>query len=282
MKELIYKYKDKEGMLLRGREEKVPYLAWERLEKEASIVHGFSTRLGGVSKGIYQSMNLSFVNGDDKECVMENYKRISGAIGFSHESIVCSDQTHTANVRRVGKSDRGHGILYPKTFFDVDGMITNEKDVVLATSYADCVPLFIVDPIGKAIGLSHSGWRGTVGKIGKVTIEMMEEEFASRAKNLLVAIGPSICVDCYEVSEDVAKQFKVAFKDSSSIVFPKENGKYQVDLWEANRKIFIECGVPEENILLSNLCTFANCEMLFSHRASKGKRGNMQAFLGLK
>ena len=282
MKKLIYKYKNIEGMKLDDKDGLSPYLYWERLKKENFLLHGFSTRLGGVSRGIYRSMNLSFTNGDDKECVLENYKRISKAIGFPYESIVSSDQTHTVNVKRVGKADRGHGILHPKTFFDVDGMITNDRDVILATSYADCVPLFIVDKKHRAIGLSHSGWRGTVGKIGKVTIEKMAEEFGSSAKDLLVGIGPSICVDCYEVSQDVAEKFIGAFDDTTSIVFPKENGKYQLDLWEANRKIFLESGVLEENILLSNLCTFCNQELLFSHRASKGKRGNLQAFLGIR
>ena len=145
----------------------VTYLKYRSFEPfEKTIIHGFSTRLGGVSKGIYESMNLSFTRGDEEEAVFENYRRIAEAMGFLPEDIVCSDQTHTTNVRRVGRADRGKGIVKARDYTDVDGLITNEPGIVLATFYADCVPLFFVDPKNRAIGLSHSGWRGTVGKIG--------------------------------------------------------------------------------------------------------------------
>ena len=118
----------------------VTYLSYPRLERESAIVHGFSTRLGGVSEGCLGSMNLSFSRGDNPENVLENYRRISRAIGFPVESIVTSDQTHTTNVRQVGKEDCGCGVLTPRTFHDIDGLITNEPAVTLATFYADCVP----------------------------------------------------------------------------------------------------------------------------------------------
>ena len=119
-------------------------------------------------------------------------------------------------------------------------MITNVPGVVLATYYADCVPLYFVDPVHHAIGLSHSGWRGTVGKIGKVTIEKMHQEFGSDPAELLTAIGPSICQDCYEVSEDVILEFQNAFNEKywNRLFYKKDNGKYQLNLWEANRIIF--------------------------------------------
>ena len=134
----------------------VTYLSYPRLERESAIVHGFSTRLGGVSEGCLGSMNLSFSRGDNPENVLENYRRISRAIGFPVESIVTSDQTHTTNVRQVGKEDCGCGVLTPRTFHDIDGLITNEPGVTLATFYADCVPLYFYDPTHKAIGLSHA------------------------------------------------------------------------------------------------------------------------------
>ena len=155
----------------------VTYLSYPRLERESAIVHGFSTRLGGVSEGCLGSMNLSFSRGDNPENVLENYRRISRAIGFPVESIVTSDQTHTTNVRQVGKEDCGCGVLTPRTFHDIDGLITNEPGVTLATFYADCVPLYFYDPIHKAIGLSHSGWRGTVGNIAKATVEAMQKAY---------------------------------------------------------------------------------------------------------
>lgn len=262
----------------------VTFLTYPAFDDMPEIVHGFSTRLGGVSQGMYSSMNLSFTRGDKEEAVRENYRRIAAAVGFSPEDIVTSDQTHTANVRVITEEDRGNGITKPRPYQDVDGMITNVPGLVLATFYADCVPLYFVDPVHKAIGLSHSGWRGTVAKIGRVTIEKMSREYGTRPEELYVAVGPSICRDCYEVSEDVAEEFKKAFPKESwdGLFYEKGNGKYQLDLWEANRQIFLEAGVEEGHISMPNICTRCNPEFLFSHRASKGKRGNLGAFLGIR
>lgn len=262
----------------------VVYLTYPLLEETETVVHGFTTRLGGVSKGVCSSMNLSFSRGDEEAAVYENYRRIADAVGFPYESIVCSDQTHTTNVRRVGKDDRGKGLLFSRNYHDVDGLITNEPEVTLATFYADCVPLYLVDPVKKAIGLSHSGWRGTVGKIGKVTVEAMEREFGSRPEDILTAIGPSICQECYEVSEDVAEEFRKIYPRElwNTLLWDKGNGKYQLNLWEACRRNFLEAGILPEHIVLPEICTCCNLDFLFSHRASQGKRGNLAAFLMLK
>ena len=267
-----------------NEKEGVTFLTYPAFEEMPEIVHGFSTRLGGVSEGIYSSMNLSFTRGDKEEAVKENYRRISSAMGFAMENIVTSDQTHTANVRRVTEEDRGNGITKPRPYKDVDGMITNVPGIVLATFYADCVPLYFVDPVQKAIGLSHSGWRGTVSKIGKITVEKMSEEYGTRPEELYAAVGPSICQKCYEVSEDVAEEFRRVFdpKYWNALFYKKENGKYQLNLWEANRIVLLESGIPEDHISMPNLCTCCNPEFLFSHRASKGKRGNLGAFLGIR
>ena len=223
----------------------VTFLTYPAFENLPEIIHCFSTRLGGVSEGIFSSMNLSFTRGDNENAVKENYRRLGAAVGFAPEDVVSSDQTHTTNVRLVGAKDRGNGITRPRTFHDTDGMITNVPGVVLATYYADCVPLYFVDPVHHAIGLSHSGWRGTVGKIGKVTIEKMHQEFGSDPAELLTAIGPSICQDCYEVSEDVILEFQNAFNEKywNRLFYKKDNGKYQLNLWEANRIIFLEAGI---------------------------------------
>ncbi|MED9967959.1 MAG: peptidoglycan editing factor PgeF [Blautia sp.] len=267
-----------------NEKEGVTFLTYPVFEEMPEIVHGFSTRLGGVSEGIYSSMNLSFTRGDKEEAVKENYRRIAAAIGFEMESIVTSDQTHTANVRRITEEDRGNGITKPRPYKDVDGMVTNVPSIVLATFYADCVPLYFVDPVHKAIGLSHSGWRGTVAKIGKVTVEKMREEYGTKPEEIYAAVGPSICQDCYEVSEDVAEEFRHAFcpEHWGALFYKKENGKYQLNLWEANRIVFLEAGIPEDHISMPNLCTCCNPKFLFSHRASKGKRGNLGAFLGIR
>lgn len=264
--------------------EGVPYLAYTKMEEIPWIVHGFSTRLGGVSKGVCASMNLSFSRGDCPEAVMENYRRISHALGFSPEALVTSDQTHTTNVRVVGKEDCGCGVVLPRRFCDVDGMVTNEPGVVLATFYADCVPLYLVDVKKKAIGLSHSGWRGTVGKIGAVTVQKMIEEYKSCPEDIYAAIGPSICQDCYEVSEDVIMAFQKAYDEKywTDLFYEKDNGKFQLNLWKANEIVFCEAGIKKEHIFMPGICTCCNPDFLFSHRASNGKRGNLAAFLGIK
>lgn len=260
-----------------------PYLSYPLLEKTGVVKHGFSTRLGGISSGCFSSLNLSFSRGDDPECVRENFRKIADAIGVSCEDMVFSQQTHTTNVRTVTEEDRGAGIVKDRAYTDVDGLVTNIPGLCLVTFYADCVPLYLVDPVQKVIGLSHSGWRGTVGKIGRVTIERMVEEFGSRPSDLVAAVGPSICQDCYEVSEDVIDQFREAFDQSiwQQLFYRKKNGKYQLNLWKANQQIFLEAGIPEDQIAVTNVCTHCNSDILYSHRTMGEQRGNLAAFLAL-
>lgn len=270
---------------MRVKENKgVTWLSYPAFEQFPDIIHAFSTRLGGVSQGIYSSMNLSFTRGDEDEAVYENYRRLAAAVGFCTEDIVTSDQTHTANVRVITEEDRGNGITKPRPYTDVDGMITNVPGLMLATFYADCVPLYFVDPVHHAIGLSHSGWRGTAAKIGAVTVEKMRAEYGTDPKDVYSAIGPSICQECYEVSEDVIVEFQKAFAEKywDRLFYRKENGKYQLNLWEANRRIMLDAGIGEEHISMPGICTCCNPEFLFSHRASHGKRGNLGAFLGIR
>ncbi len=263
--------------------EGVPFLVFPRIRELEGVVHGFSTRLGGVSQGMFSSMNLSFTRGDEEAHVRENYARLGKAMGFDCEGLVLSDQTHTTNIRVVTEEDKGKGFARPKDYTDVDGLVTNVPGLTLATFYADCVPLFLVDPVHGAIGLSHSGWKGTVGKIGKRTIEVMKEQYGTRPKDVVAAIGPSICQDCYEVSEDVIEKFQAAFEEAfwRELFYKKPNGKYQLNLWRANELIFEEAGLRPEQIVTTDLCTCCNPGLLFSHRASKGRRGNLGAFLML-
>lgn len=262
----------------------LPLLKYPLLEQTGIVEHCFTTRIGGVSKGIYESLNLSFTRGDEDAAVRENFRRLAGAMETDVSKFVFTDQTHTTNVRRVTAEDAGKGIVKERDYTDIDGLITNEPGLVLSTFYADCVPLYFVDPVHRAIGMSHSGWKGTVGKMGAATITAMKREFGTEAKDLVCAIGPSICQDCYEVSEDVIEQFKENFAEEQwdSLFYGKPDGKYQLDLWEANHQIMLEAGIREEHISLPNLCTCCNPEFLFSHRASHGKRGNLGAFLGIK
>lgn len=262
--------------------EELPLFHYPLLDETGIVRHCFTTRYGGVSEGMFSKLNLSFTRGDVKESVEENYRRIAEAMGVPYEKIVCSDQTHTTNVRVVTEADAGTGIIRPKDYTDVDGLITNVPEITLATFYADCVPLYFVDPVHHAIGLSHSGWRGTVARMGKCTLEAMRREYGTKAADVYCAIGPSICQDCYEVSEDVAVQFEEAFSGhESEILLNKGNGKYQLDLWEANEIVLLEAGVKPEHLAVTDVCTCCNPELLFSHRASHGKRGNLGAFLCL-
>lgn len=276
-------YKDNRT-ILREIEKETPYLEYPMLADTGIVCHGFSTRLGGVSQGDYTSMNLSFTRGDEEEAVRENYRRMAEAIGVSCENMVLSQQTHTTNVRVVTEADRGKGIMTPLDYKDVDGMVTNVPGICLVTFYADCVPLYFVDTNRKAIGLSHSGWRGTVGKIGKETVRKMTEVYGSDPKDIIAAVGPSICMDCYEVSEDVILKFKENFAEEywKDLFYKKENGKYQLNLWKANEIVFKEAGILQEHIAVTNVCTHCNSKILYSHRTSGNRRGNLAAFLALK
>lgn len=265
-------------------EKETPYLSYPLLEKTGIVRHGFSTRLGGASGGYFSSLNLSFDRGDDKEAVMENFRRIGRSLGVRCEDMVLSRQTHTTNVRVVTEEDRGKGIIKERDYTDVDGLVTNIPGICLVTSYADCVPLYFVDPVRKVIGLSHSGWRGTVGKIGKKTVQVMQEKFASEPADILAAVGPSVCMDCYEVSSDVIGRFKENFDEKfwGELFYEKPDGKYQLDLWKANELILLESGIVPEHIAITNVCTHCNSKILYSHRASGKKRGNLCGFLALR
>ena len=265
-------------------EKKTPYLEYPLFQETGIVTSAFSTRLGGVSEGYYSSLNLSFDRGDDPARVLENFKRIGASMGVAVEDMVLSKQTHTTNVRVVTAEDKGKGIMQERNYTDVDGMITNVPGICLVTSYADCVPLYFVDPVKKAIGLSHSGWRGTVGKIGKNTVQLMQENFGSKPEDLLAAVGPSVCMDCYEVSEDVIEQFKEVFEKKywEDLFYKKENGKYQLNLWKANELIFLESGILPEHMAITNVCTHCNSKILYSHRTMGNNRGNLCAFLALK
>ena len=259
-----------------------PYLYFPLLEHTGMVKHCFTTRMGGVSQGYFESLNLSFARGDREEAVRENFRRVSLALGTDYENFVFTDQTHTANVKRADRTDAGKGLTRQRDYSDIDGLITDEPGLVLSAFYADCVPLYFVDPIHRAIGLSHSGWRGTIGRMGRETLCAMQKEFQTEPKDVLCAIGPSICQSCYEISEDVAAQFQQEFPGhEKELLQNKGNGKYQLDLWRANEIVLLEAGVKREHLAVTNICTCCNSKLLFSHRASHGKRGNLGAFLCL-
>ena len=263
----------------------VPYLTFPALSKYEFIRHGFSTRLGGVSEGIFSTMNMGCDSApypDSEEHIRENYRRMTESIGVSYDSVVISNQVHKTNIRIVKEKDRGKGLLRPRDFEDIDGFITREPNITLVTKYADCVPVYLLDPVRKAIGLIHSGWRGTVAKIGGIAVEEMERHFGCLPGNMIAVIGPSICRDCFEIGDEVAAEFSKAFPENKvELLYSGKNGKFQCDLWSANRLVLKEAGLRSENIHISGVCTCCNDDLLFSHRKTKGKRGSMAAFFAL-
>ena len=256
----------------------VPLLVSPLLEETGIVKQGFSTKLGDVSKGECATMNISTTRGDDPEAVNENRRRLAAAIGVEERKMVYTNQTHTTNVAVVDETN------YGETMPETDGMITNVPGLCLVTFYADCVPLYFVDPVKRVIGLSHSGWRGTVHKMAIATVRKMQETFGCDPVDIRSVVGPSICQECYEVSEDVIDEFRANYKETDwdSLFYRKENGKYQLDLWRANEINLLDAGVKAEHMAVTNVCTCCNHELLFSHRYTKGKRGNLSAFLALK
>ena len=272
------KYKNEETVFEEKIMEGVPLLTYPLLEKTEFVTHGFTTRMGGVSEGYCSTMNISTTRGDAPEAVEENRKRLARALGVKVEDFTYTHQTHTTNVAVVREEDRG------KRFMETDGMVTNVPGICLVTFYADCVPLYFVDPVHKAIGLSHSGWRGTVHRMGKATLEAMNREYGTNPADVIACIGPSICQDCFEVGPEVAAEFADGFAEQyhKDLFYQKPDGKYQVDLWRANEIVLQEAGIPENQIHTTDICTRCNPTHLFSHRIMGTERGNLAAFLALK
>ena len=265
----------------------VPLIESPLLQEIRGLRHGFSTRKGGVSKEHLSSLNLGFNLGDEREKVLENFRILGGLFEAKPEDFVLTQQTHSINVRRVGKEDRGKGIFRERNYTDVDALMTDEEGVILSAFSADCVPILFYDKGHRAIASCHSGWRGTHGRILARVIEAMQREFFSKPEEIYIAIGPSICKNCYEVSEDVGEAFLDAFpalremtKNASPIERVSEE-KFHIDLWELNRWIALENSIPAENISVSGYCTMERPDLFFSHRYSQGKRGVQGAFIGL-
>ena len=271
------------GFELRERQG-VWYCVIPDFERTGLVSHGFSTRKGGVSSRQYGTLNLGFNKGDSDEAVMENFLRFCRALDIDPHDTVFSDQVHGDRVVAVGHGDRGKGAFRESDILRVDGLMTGEGQVALVTFYADCVPLFFLDPVHRAIALSHAGWRGTVACIGVRTLEEMGREFGTRPGECLIGIGPSIGPCCFEVDLPVAEQFARVFDKFKDIIMKpgSEPGKYRIDLWMANALQLREMGVPAHNITVAGMCTSCRQDLFFSHRRDKGRTGRMAAVLMLK
>lgn len=245
------------------------------------VRHGMSTRLGGVSDGIFESMNLSFTRGDSHENVAENYRRFCETVGVTAERCVMTRQTHSVNVRCVTAADAGCGVARERTYDEVDALVTDEPDLPLVILTADCVPLFFADPKRRVVAAAHSGWRGTANAIGAEVIRVMKERYGCDPKDILCGVGPSIGPCCFEVDPPVYEAFaEKPFFDPVCAVDDK-NGKYHVDLWEINRRILLSAGVPAENITVGDLCTRCFPDVFWSHRATGGERGSLAGVIAL-
>jgi YfiH family protein len=257
------------------------YYTFPVLDAIPFVRHGFSTRLGGVSEGTFATMNLSFGRGDDPACARENFDRICAAIGVSADDIVLSRQEHHANIRNVTAADRGKGITRERDYDDFDGLLTDEAGLVLCTQYADCVPLLFADPVKRVVGTSHSGWKGTVQQIGRVTVERMVRDYGCRVEDIRAAIGPSIGPCCFEVDEPVYTAFSAMDGWDEACVRRAPNNKFYIDLWQVNKRILLGAGIRDEHLSVTDLCTRCRPDVFWSHRATGGERGSLAAFISL-
>lgn len=261
----------------------VPVIGFETYRNYTWLTHGFSTRYGGVSDGIYKSMNLSFSQGDDERRVLKNHGIMAKTMGVELADMVYSHQTHTTNVLRVTREHASMGFTVTRNFHDVDGFVTDVPGLMLVTAYADCVPLYFADTRLHVIGLSHSGWRGTVNNMAQATVDKMSYEFGSRPCDIAAFIGPSICASCYEIGDDVARNFRDRYGAESEKILTKKEAasedKYYLNLHAANRINMLNAGISPQNIHVTDICTCCNPELLFSHRASKGKRGGLCGYM---
>ena len=252
----------------------------EMLDKAGGVAHGFSTREGGITTAPpYASLNLSWNRCGSAEEVIANFRIFSEGAGVNYDDMAVVNHEHGNVVLRLNSEHRGRGFsLEPLPF--CDGIITNDPSVTLVTSHADCGAYFFYDPVHRAVGMAHAGWKGTLLRIGAKMAERMAEEYGTDPADIIASTGPCICIDCFEVDEDLGAKFAGEFSQQG-ITRPGKPGKAYVDLELAAAVQFIEAGIRPENITLMNACTYENRDMFFSHRRDKGITGSMAAFIKL-
>lgn len=242
-------------------------------------VHAFTTRHGGVSGGIYASLNLSIDRGDNPDHVRRNYELLGAALGFDADRIVLSRQVHGDTVRHVTAADL-------QSPFDPvpegDGLITLDRNVPLFIFTADCVPILLHDPVRGAVGAVHAGWRGTVSDIAGAAVRRMTDQLGCRPADIRAAIGPSISLCCYETGSDVADAVESLLGCSAGRFVLKSGDRYRVDLKGVNGFLLTRAGLYEENIIVSDDCTSCLSRTYWSHRATGGRRGSQAAVIMLK
>jgi len=240
----------------------------------AGVAHCVTTRVGGVSGGVYESLNMGFGSGDDAALVQENYRRVCDALGIDGGRIARTRQVHGVNVQAAGDA---------AVYEDTDGLMTNKTGVSLVTYYADCVPLLFYDPKLRVVANAHAGWRGVADNMAGAVVAAMIKHYGCEPSGILVGIGPSICVDNFEVDKDVPDVFKKKLPFSDKFIYNSRSAKnkYHVDLWSVCRESLILAGVKAENIETSGICTYERADLFYSHRRDGVPRGNMAAFIVL-
>ncbi|SFX26596.1 conserved hypothetical protein [Thermoactinomyces sp. DSM 45891] len=259
----------------------IPYFALELWQEEfPHLTVGFSAREEGSSSMCH---NYALHVEDQPPRVVENRKSLMRDLSFSLDSFTCGEQVHGVNIAYVTDEDRGRGNQDRESAFsDTDGLFSREEDILLASFYADCVPLFFYAPDIDVIGVAHAGWKGTVQKIGPKMIAEMVTKGADRSK-IRMAIGPSIGACCYEVDEHVLRPMKDALMCQVlplAVALPTATYKAMLDLKEANAQLCKQVGLRDDQIVKSNYCTSCSNEHFHSHRRDKGDTGRMVAFIG--
>jgi YfiH family protein len=254
---------------------------FEHLSGQPGLVHGVGSRVGGASHGVYAGLNISFGTGDDPAVVTRNRHALYDVLGAKATQVVVARQVHSARVLSPSSdglepSESGWRVMGQEG----DGLITTEPEVFLQMSFGDCVPLLFFDPVRRAIGVAHAGWKGTIAKIGAATVRAMAEAYGSRPADLMVGIGPSIGPCCYQVREDVAGPARRAFLKADSLLLRQPDGSLHLDLWAACREALLGTGVESERIETAGLCTRCRRDHFFSARG--GDRGRFAALIGLR
>lgn len=246
-----------------------------------AIVHGFTTRLGGVSRDHCASLNLrgSGTKPDSRENVRENYRRLCAALGADMEGLVLSRQVHEDTVRHITAADRGKGLLCPADY-TADALVTNEPGLNLMVFSADCIIILLHDPVAKCIGAVHAGWRGTALDLPAKTAGEMVRLFGARPENIRAAIGAGIGPCCFETHDDVPDALRASFGPGVERCIAPKGEKWTVDLKKVNAWRLREAGV--ERIDVCPLCTGCHPELYWSHRKTGDLRGVQGALIGLR
>ncbi|MCC8123556.1 MAG: peptidoglycan editing factor PgeF [Oscillospiraceae bacterium] len=245
------------------------------------VAHAFSTRMGGVSEGMYSSLNLGANRGDDPKHVRENYRRFCAALGVQPERLVFSRQVHADGVRTVTCADIGKG-LDREIDYEADALMTDIPGIVLTVFTADCLPILLYDPVRRAVAAVHAGWRGTALDIAGRAAARMGEVYGSDPKDILAAVGPCIAKCCFETGADVPNAMtEVLGSAALPYIASQPAGKFHVDLKGINTCLLERAGLQAAHISISNACTSCRPDEFWSHRVTQGQRGSQAAVIAL-